>query len=234
MVDDNCPMGADSSPTIARSPRTTFRRKKERGTYDRRTVDAILDEALVCHVGFPEGETTVVLPTAYARCGDVVYLHGAAANRMLKTATSGAPICVTVTILDGIVLARSAFHHSMNYRSVVLFGFGSTVDDPDEKLTALLAIVDHMASGRSADARPPTESELRATAVVRLPIGEASAKVRTGGPLDDAADMALPIWAGVIPCGLVSGPPLADPALAPGLVTPTYVEDPTPSAALPR
>jgi uncharacterized protein len=184
-------------------------------------------------VGFPEDGTTIVLPTAYARRGDVVYLHGAAANRMLRTVASGAAICVTVTLLDGIVLARSAFHHSMNYRSAVLFGVGSAVDDPDEKLGALMAIVDHMAAGRSADARPPTESELRATAVVRLPIEEASAKVRTGGPVDDPEDLSLPIWAGVIPCGLVSGPPLADQGLPSGVVRPAYVADPTPGPTLP-
>jgi uncharacterized protein len=183
-------------------------------------------------VGFPEHGSTVVLPTAYARRDDVVYLHGAAANRMLRTVGSGAPICVTVTLLDGIVLARSAFHHSMNYRSVVLFGNGSVVDDPEEKLDALLAIVDHMAAGRSMDARPPTESELRATAVVRLPIEEASAKVRTGGPIDDEEDLALPIWAGVIPCGLVSGPPVADSGLPSGVVRPSYVVDPVPAPTL--
>ncbi len=175
----------------------------------------------------------MVLPTAYARRGDVVYLHGAAAKRMLKTVASGAAICVTVTLLDGIVLARSAFHHSMNYRSVVLFGLGSAVEDPEEKLEALLAIVDHMAAGRSEDARPPTESELRATAVVRLPIVEASAKVRSGGPLDDEEDMGLPIWAGVIPCGLVSGPAVADADLPASVPTPGYVSEPTPSATLP-
>ena len=184
-------------------------------------------------MGFPEDGSTVVLPTAYARCGDVVYLHGAAANAMLKTVASGAPICVTVTLLDGIVLARSAFHHSMNYRSVVLFGVGSAVDDPDEKLRALLAIVDHMAPGRSRDARPPTESELRATAVVRLPIDEASAKVRSGGPLDADEDMGLPIWAGVIPCGLVSGPAVVDADLPASVRTPEYVVDPTPAPTLP-
>jgi nitroimidazol reductase NimA-like FMN-containing flavoprotein (pyridoxamine 5'-phosphate oxidase superfamily) len=205
---------------------------KERGTHDRATIDAILDEGLVCHVGFPEDGSTVVLPTAYARAGDVVYLHGAAANRMLKTVGSGAAICVTVTLLDGIVLARSAFHHSMNYRSVVLFGVGSAVDEPAEKLRALLAIVDHMAPGRSADARAPTESELRQTAVVRLPIDEASAKVRTGGPLDDEEDMVLPIWAGVIPCGLVSGPAIADEDLPDGVGTPAYVAEPRPGATL--
>ncbi len=225
-------MAAEPTPTVAGSARTVFRRKKERGTHDRRTIDAILDEALVCHVGFPDAGSTVVLPTAFARHGDVVYLHGAAANRMLKVVASGTAICVTVTLLDGIVLARSAFHHSMNYRSVVLFGTGSTVDDPDEKLAALLAIVDHMAPGRSADARPPTESEMRATALVRLPIGEATAKVRTGGPLDDADDQALPIWAGVIPCGLVSGPALADTGMPAGIVTPSYVADPALPAAL--
>jgi len=218
---------------VAGSARTTFHRKKERGTHDRRTIDAILDEGLVCHVGFPEDGSTVVLPTAYARSDDVVYLHGAAANAMLKTVASGAPICVTVTLLDGIVLARSAFHHSMNYRSVVLFGVGSAVDDPDEKLRALLAIVDHMAPGRSEDARPPTESELQATAVVRLPIDEASAKVRSGGPLDDDEDMGLPIWAGVIPCGLVSGPAVVNGVLPASVRTPEYVVDPTPAATLP-
>jgi uncharacterized protein len=174
-----------------------------------------------------------VLPTAYARVGDVVYLHGAAANRMLTVVASGAAVCVTVTLLDGIVLARSAFHHSMNYRSVVLFGVGSVVEDPDEKRSALLAIVDHMASGRSADARLPTNSELRSTAVVRLPIEQASAKVRTGGPIDDEEDLGLPIWAGVIPCGLVSGPAVADGTPPAGVMTPAYVEDPTPAPTLP-
>lgn len=183
-------------------------------------------------MGFPEDGSTVVLPTAYARDGDVVYLHGAAANAMLKTVASGAPICVTVTLLDGIVLARSAFHHSMNYRSVVLFGVGSAVDDPDEKLRGLLAIVDHIAPGRSGDARPPTEGELRATTLVRLPIDEASAKVRSGGPIDDEEDIGLPIWAGVIPCGLVSGPAIVDGDLPTSVRTPEYVIDPTPAAAL--
>jgi nitroimidazol reductase NimA-like FMN-containing flavoprotein (pyridoxamine 5'-phosphate oxidase superfamily) len=188
------------------------RRKAERGRYDREVVDAILDEALLCHVGFAVDGRPWVIPTTFARVGDHVYLHGAVGNSALRTLAAGAEACVTVTLLDGLVLARSAFHHSMNYRSLVLFGQAEEVTDGDEKRAALLAIVDHMVEGRSGASRPPTAEELRATLVVRLAIDEGSAKVRTGGPVDDPEDLALPHWAGVIPLSVVRGEPVPDTA----------------------
>lgn len=198
--------------TLAVTDRTRLRRKAERGAHDRATIDAILDEALVCHVGFAIDGRPVVIPTAFGRIGSDLYLHGAVGNHALRTLAGGIEVCVTVTLLDGLVLARSAFHHSMNYRSVVLFGRAEPVTDDREKLDALLAVVDHMEPGRSAASRPPTPEELRATLVVRLPIVEGSAKVRTGGPVDDEADLALDHWAGVIPLALVRGEPVADVA----------------------
>ena len=161
----------------------------------------------MCHVGFAVDGRAWVMPTTYARVGDAVYLHGAAGNFALRTLAGGAEVCVTVTLLDGLVFAKSAFHHSMNYRSVMLFGQATAVTDPAEKTTALLAIVDHMQAGRSAETRSPTASELRATLVVRLVIDEGSAKVRTGGPIDDPEDSELPYWAGVVPITLVRGAP---------------------------
>ncbi len=192
---------------LRRTDRSQLRRKAGRGSYDWDVVAAILDEALICHVGFAVDGRTWVIPTAYSRIGHDLYLHGAAANFALRTLTAGVDACVTVTLLDGLVLARSAFHHSMNYRSVVLFGRAEAVVDDDEKRRALLAIVDHMVSGRSRATRPPTAKELRATLVARLPIDEGSAKVRSGGPIDDPADVELPHWAGVIPVELVRGEP---------------------------
>lgn len=187
--------------------RTTLRRKRERGSTDRALLDAILDEALLAHVGFTAAHGPVVLPMTYARIGDAVYLHGAAGNAMLRTATTGVDVCMTVTILDGLVLARSAFHHSMNYRCAVLFGRAARVTDAAELEAMSAALVDRMSPGRSAEARPPTDEELRATLVIRLRIGEASVKVRTGGPIDDDDDLALPVWAGVVPMRLVAGEP---------------------------
>ena len=184
----------------------------DRARYDRDTVNAILDEALVCHVGFAVDGRAWVVPTTFARIGDFVYLHGAVGNFALRTLSSGAEVCVTVTLLDGLVFAKSAFHHSMNYRSVMLFGQATAVTDHDEKLRALLAIVEHMQRGRSAETRPPTASELRATLVVRLEIDEGSAKVRAGGPIDDDEDADLPHWAGVVPISLVRGAPEPDRA----------------------
>ncbi|HUI03319.1 MAG TPA: pyridoxamine 5'-phosphate oxidase family protein [Acidimicrobiales bacterium] len=213
----------EPQPALRSTARATLRRKRERGHHDRAAVDAILDEAFVCHVGFRDGEGVAVLPTAYARVGDSLYLHGAAANHMLRALGDGAPACVTVTLVDGIVLARSAFHHSMNYRSVVLFGPAARVDDPDEKRRALLAIVDHVTPGRSTDARPPTESELRATAVVRFPIDEGSAKVRTGGPVEEPEDLDLPVWAGEIPLALAVGDPQPDAGVDGVVAVPAYV-----------
>jgi nitroimidazol reductase NimA-like FMN-containing flavoprotein (pyridoxamine 5'-phosphate oxidase superfamily) len=196
-----------ASSELLRTDRSRARRLADRARYDREAVDAILDEALVCHVGFAVDGRAWVMPTTYARVGDSVYLHGAAGNFALRTLAGGAEVCVTVTLLDGLVFAKSAFHHSMNYRSVMLFGQATAVTEPAEKTTALLAIVDHMQAGRSAETRRPTDSELRATLVVRLVIDEGSAKVRTGGPIDDPEDNELPYWAGVVPIALVRGVP---------------------------
>lgn len=192
------------------SDRTTVRRLPKRGAYDRPTIESIRDQALLCHVGFVIDGQPIVIPTIHTRAGETLYFHGSAASRMLRTLRDGVPACVTVTILDGLVLARSAFHHSMNYRSVVVFGMAREVVDPDEKLRALDALVEHVVAGRSADARPPNEAELRATLVLALPITEASAKIRTGGPVDDEEDYALPIWAGIVPMRLVAGEAVAD------------------------
>jgi len=190
--------------------RTKLRRKAERGHHDRETVHEILDEALICHVGFALDGSPWVVPTAFARVDDHLYLHGAAGNFALRSLCSDIDACVTVTLLDALVLARSAFHHSMNYRSAMLFGRAEKVTDDDEKLAALLAIVEHMVSGRTGDTRAPTAEELRATLVARFPIDEASAKMRAGGPIDDEADYALSHWAGVIPLSLVRGEPQPD------------------------
>ncbi len=195
---------------LAATDRSTLRRKRERGTYDRTLVEQILDEALICHVGFAVDGQPFVVPMTYGRIGDRLYLHGAAANHALGVLSDGTDACVTVTLLDGIVLARSAFHHSMNYRTVMLFGRALRVDDPDEKRAASDALLEHMRPGRSNEARPPTLAELRATRIVRFPIDEGSAKIRTGGPIDDPEDMDLPVWAGHIPMTLVAGDPVVD------------------------
>lgn len=201
---------------IAPTSRTTLRRLPQRGRFDRDTVYSVLDEALVCHVGFVADGQPFVIPTIHARVGDRLYVHGSAASRMLRTVGGGVPVCVTVTLLDGLVLARSAFHHSMNYRSVVVLGRAEVVEEASEKWDALFAVVEHVAPGRWAEVREPTAKELAGTLVLRLPIDEASAKVRTGPPLDDEADYALDCWAGVLPLRLVPGPPEADPRLPPG------------------
>jgi nitroimidazol reductase NimA-like FMN-containing flavoprotein (pyridoxamine 5'-phosphate oxidase superfamily) len=190
--------------------RTRLRRHAERGEFDRDVVHSILDEALLAHVGVDPGEGPVVLPMAYARIDDRLYLHGAPANHLLRAIADGAPACVTVTILDGLVLARSAFHHSMNFRCVVIYGRGERVTDRDEQLAASDALVERMRAGRSTEARRPTEAELRGTLMVRLPIDEVSAKVRTGPPIDDEADLELPVWAGVVPLTLQPGTPIPD------------------------
>jgi hypothetical protein len=191
----------------APSPRTTVRRHPERGVYDRGAIDAILDEAPICHVGFVADGRPFVIPTIHARAGDVLYLHGSPASRMLRTLGEGIDVCVTVTILDGLVLARSVYNHSMNYRSVVVLGTARSVDEREEKLAALQAIVEHVLPGRSADARGPSDKELTGTTVLALVLDEASAKVRTGPPKDFDEDLALPVWAGVVPLGLVAGKP---------------------------
>jgi uncharacterized protein len=209
---------------VGPSPRARVRRLPERGRYDRATVDAILDEGFVCHLGLCSEDGPVVIPTAYARIGDWIYLHGAPANYALRRAVDDDSVCLTVTLVDGLVLARSAFHHSINYRSVVVFGVAREVEDFDEKRTALLAFVDHVVPGRSTDTRPPSDSELRATRVIKLEIKEASAKLRTGGPKDDPEDLALTgIWAGEIALQFVPGAPQADYSAPVSAPVPSYL-----------
>lgn len=199
--------------------RTKVRRLPDRARFDRAIVDEVLDEAYLAHVGFAMDGEPRVLPMTYGRDGDVVYLHGAVGNAMLRASTD-AEVCVTVTLLDGLVLARSAFHHSMNYRSVVLLGRATKVEDDAEKRRAFDAIVEHVLPGRSAVARPTNDAELRKTLVLRLDIIEGSAKVRTGGPIDDAEDMDLPVWAGVVPLRLAAGEAAQDPAQTEPVPTP--------------
>jgi uncharacterized protein len=190
--------------------RTQVKRLPKRGNYDRETVYSILDTAFVCHVGFSVDGQPFVIPTNYGRSGDTLYLHGSAASRMLNTLSDGVPVCVTVTHVDGLVLARSAFHHSVNYRSVVILGKAQLVEDPAEKMEALRIFTEHVMKGRWNDVRIPTEQELKATTVLSLPLEEVSAKVRTGGPIDDEPDYALPVWAGVLPLETVAKTPLPD------------------------
>jgi nitroimidazol reductase NimA-like FMN-containing flavoprotein (pyridoxamine 5'-phosphate oxidase superfamily) len=204
------------------SARTTVKRLPQRAAYDRATVYGILDEGLVCHVAFMVDGQPCVIPTLYVRLEDCLYLHGSAASRMLKVLQQGGPVCVAVTLIDGLVLARSAFHHSMNYRSVVLYGTPSAVEDPIRKTEVLRGLSEHVIRGRWQDVRGPSEQELRATLVITIPIEEASAKVRTGHPLDDDEDYELPVWAGVIPLHLTAGTPVADPRLRTGTEPPPY------------
>lgn len=206
-----------------KSRRTTVRRKAERGRYDFATVAAILDAGLVAHVGFDIDDGVCVLPMAYARDGGQLYLHGAAGNDMLRRLSDGVDVCVTVTIVDGLVLSRSAFHHSLNYRSVVVVGRAVAVENATEKAAAVRAIVDHVLPGRSEECRGPTDAELRATRVIRLPIDEASAKIRSGPPIEEPDDLSLPYWGGVIPMQAVLGPPVADEFVRPGTQLPGHV-----------
>ena len=214
-------MSSSSAPT----PRTRVVREPQRAVYDRNVVNRILDEGFICHVGFVSDSQPIVIPTGYARVEDKLIIHGSQASRMLRNVGKGINVCVTVTLIDGLVLARSAFHHSMNYRSVVVFGNASVVEDREEKIAALLALSEHMIPGRWKDVREPNETELRQTTVLSLPITEASAKVRTGPPLDDEEDYAMPVWAGVIPLRLTSGDPVADPRLLSGTDVPSYVTE---------
>ncbi len=209
-----------SSPGLTPTPRTTAQRLPARGRHDRATIDAILDEALVCHLGFVQEGQPFVIPTIHARAGDTVFVHGSAASRMLRALDAGVPACLSVTLVDGLVMARSAFHHSMNYRSVVLLGSLKAVNDPGRKLEALRAITEHVAPGRWAQVRPPSENELRGTSVMELPIVEGSAKVRSGPPGDDPEDLALDCWAGVIPLSLRAGEPIPAPDLRAGIAVP--------------
>lgn len=208
--------------TFPQTDRTKLKRLPKRGHFDRDTVYAILDEGFICHVGFAVDGQPFVIPTGYARVDDKLYIHGSQASRMLRSLAGGLDACVTVTIVDGLVLARSAFHHSMNYRSVLVFGHATLVDDPREKYDALLALSEHIVHGRWADVREPNEQEMKQTTVLCLPMEEASAKIRTGPPLDDEEDYALPMWAGVVPLTLVAGEPVNDPRLPEGVPVPEY------------
>jgi uncharacterized protein len=207
----------------APTDRTRVRRLPKRGQYERETVHAILDEALICHVGFVHDGAPVVIPTLHARVGDRLYLHGSAASRMLRTLEKGAPVCVNVTLVDGLVLARSAFHHSVNYRSVVVFGEARPVEPEHEREQALELFTNKLVPGRWADVRPPSRQELKGTKVLRLPLDEASAKVRSGPPIDDDEDYDLPVWAGVLPLSTQVAEPEPDPRLDPAVETPGYV-----------
>ena len=204
------------------TPRTTLKRLPKRGSHDRKVIDQILDEGFICHVGFVSDGQPIVIPTGYARVADELIIHGSQASRMLRNVAKGIQVCVTVTLIDGLVLARSAFHHSMNYRSVVIFGNASVVEDRNEKIEALRALSEHMIPGRWKDVREPNEAEMQQTTVLSLPITEASAKIRTGPPLDDEEDYDLPIWAGVIPLRMIADEPVPDPRLPDDINAPEY------------
>jgi uncharacterized protein len=212
----------ESSPAPQPSARTTVRRLPERGSYDRATAHAILDEGLVAHVGLSTDEGPVVIPMLYGRDGDRLLLHGSTASRLMRGGAKGTPMCVTVTLVDGLVLARSAFHHAVNYRSVVVFGEATAVDDLAERGAALDRLVEHVVPGRTADARPPSERELRRTIVLALPLDECSVKVRAGGPNDEDEDMDLPVWAGVVPLTTVAGAPVTADDLRSDTPPPAY------------
>ncbi len=208
---------------FAPTERSTIKRLPKRGSYDKAVVYTILDQAIVCHVGLATPDGPAVIPMGYARRGDELILHGSARSRLLEAMSHGAPVCVTVTLVDGLVLARSTFHHSINYRSVVLYGSPVGIEDPDEKAKALEAVVEHLVPGRSREARPANPGELLATRVVRLPIEEASAKIRVGPPIDDTSDLELDIWAGVLPFEKRPGEPIRDEHTKVGIPVPEYI-----------
>lgn len=203
--------------------RTRVVREADRAVYDREEANRILDEGFLCHVGFVADGHPFVIPTSYGRKDASLYIHGSAASRMLRNLKEGVPVCVTVTLLEGLVLARSLFNHSMNYRSVVILGKATLVDDPAEKLEALRTLSEHILPGRWDDSRQPNERELKATSVLRVPIEEFSAKVRLGPPVDDAEDLSFPTWAGVIPLEMKAGEPISDPKLEAGREVPEYI-----------
>lgn len=212
--------------SMNRTDRSELRRLPKRGSHDPAAIHAILDAAFLAHVGFQSDGQPFVIPTLYGRDGDKLYLHGSAASRMLGELEGGAPACVTVTLVDGLVLARSAFHHSINYRSVVAFGAARRIEDEEAKTRALRIISEHLLAGRWQDVRGPNGKELKATSVIEFSIEEASAKVRTGPPLDDDEDYALPVWAGVLPLGIVTEAPVADSRLPAGIEPPPYLVRP--------
>jgi uncharacterized protein len=207
------------------TPRTRLVREAHRAVYDREAAYRILDEGFLCHVGFVADGQPFVIPTSYGRKGANLYIHGSAASRMLRQMKESVPVCVTVTLLDGLVLARSVFNHSMNYRSVVVLGKATLVDDPEEKIEALHLLSEHILPGRWAESRQPNERELKQTSVLRLPIEEFSAKVRVGPPVDDEEDYSFPTWAGVVPLEMVAGTPIDDPRLLAGQGVPEYARN---------
>jgi nitroimidazol reductase NimA-like FMN-containing flavoprotein (pyridoxamine 5'-phosphate oxidase superfamily) len=208
---------------IPQTERTTLKRLPKRGSFDRQVINSILDEGFICHVGFIADNKPVVIPTGYARVDENVIIHGSQASRMLRALGKGIDVCVTVTLIDGLVLARSAFHHSMNYRSVVVFGRASIIDGREEKLVALRALSEHMIPDRWDYVREPNEQELQQTTVLSVPLNEASAKIRTGQPVDDDEDYELTVWAGVLPLSVSAETPIADPRLASNIAVPDYV-----------
>jgi len=223
-TDDNLSnKGFEKMDKFTPTPKTTLKRLPERGNFDRQTVYSILDEALVCHVGFAVDGQPFVIPTSYGRIGDTLYLHGSAASRMMRSLKGGIPVCVTVTLIDGLVLARSAFHHSINYRSVVIFGNAELIEDEQGKLAAMAALTEHIVPGRWAEVRSPNAQELKATTVLAVPLLEVSAKIRTGAPKDDDEDMAIPVWAGVLPLRTETGAPIGDEYMPPDATPPNYV-----------
>ena len=216
---------ASSARAAPPSERTRVRRLPERGVYERDEIDAILDEALICHLAYVQDGEPRVIPTIHARVGDTLYVHGSNASRTLRSTKGGAPVAAEVTLIDGLVLARSAFHHSMNYRSVVVYGRAREVTDRAEKFEAQRALVEHVVPGRSADARLPNDRELNQTTILAIPMDEASANVRTGPPKDEDEDLGLPVWAGVLPFTTLPGEPEPDPLLPNGIDPPSYVTD---------
>lgn len=215
----------ETNQTLSPTQRSQIKRVPKRGNYETQVIYNILDEALICHVGFTANNQPFVIPTAYGRVDDKLYIHGSPASRMLRTLNQGIEVCVTVTLLDGLVIARSAFHHSMNYRSVVIFGTATLVNDTEEKSEALRAFTEHVIPQRWEETRQPNKQELQGTLVLSVPLTEASAKVRTGNPIDDEADYDLPIWAGFLPLQMVAGKPIADERLIEGVEIPDYLKN---------
>ncbi|MEA5597248.1 pyridoxamine 5'-phosphate oxidase family protein [Rivularia sp. UHCC 0363] len=215
----------ETNQQLTPTQRSKIKRIPKRGNYETQVIYNILDEALICHVGFIANNQPFVIPTAYGRVDDKLYIHGSPASRMLRTLDRGIEVCVTVTLLDGLVLARSAFHHSMNYRSVVIFGTATLVNNTEEKSEALRAFTEHVIPQRWKEVRQPSKQELEGTMVLSLPLTEASAKMRTGNPIDDEADYDLPVWAGVLPLQRVAGKAIADDRLVAGVEVPDYVKN---------